>query len=155
VAHTQGTIKLHGNVEDRQRFRTDGVLDRAAIAKKVGVGWSIANATLWKARTKLGCETLERTWEVAQEFIEANLHWLPLAGRKRKPNAIARDVPLLTSAQAKLLAVLHGGAKPKDAGEELAISIDTVYVQLRNCRARLGAATTAEAAAKALDLGLI
>lgn len=62
---------------------------------------------------------------------------------------------MLTAAQASLLAMLRKGKSPRQAAEQLGISGTTVYVHLRKCRDRLGAASTEEAVAKAADLGLV
>jgi len=62
-------------------------LDRTAIAKKRGVSWSSVNTMLWQARTKLGADTPEEAWKIAGEFIQQNLHWLPLASRQQKQDA--------------------------------------------------------------------
>ena len=130
-------------------------LDRAAIAKKLGVGLALPNTLLWKARKKLGCDTPEQAWEVAREFIEGNLHWLPLTGRHRKSNVVARKGPLLTDAQCRVLTQWRQGLDGKQIAAQLGITESTVFVQLRNCRERLGLPTNAEVANKAAELGLI
>ncbi len=132
-------------------------LDRDAIARKRGVKWACVNSQLWQARKKLGVETPEEAWETAREFIEENLHWLPLTGRKRRARDTtpAPDRPLLTEAQAQVLAALRQGLSPTEAARKLGRSPNTVYVQLKDCRERLGVGSTEDAVAKALDLGYV
>jgi DNA-binding NarL/FixJ family response regulator len=129
-------------------------LDRAAIARRLGVSHALANTQLWQARRQLGVGTPEAAWELAREHVEGNLHWLPLTGRQRKVK-VAAGKPLLTDAQEKLLAQLRQGLEVGEAAAALAIAESTAYVQLKNCRDRLGAASTEEAIRKAVDLGLI
>jgi DNA-binding NarL/FixJ family response regulator len=136
-------------------YRYSQGLDRAAIAKTAGVTWRVVNALLWKARKKLGAESLEQAWQVAGEHIEGNLVWLPLTGRKRRPNVCSTPGPLLTDAQTRLLSSLSDGLTPKAAADKLGISVSTAYVQVKNCRDRLGVATTEEAVRKAKDLGYV
>ena len=98
---------------------------------------------------------MEEAWEVAKEHVEGNLHWLPLEGRKRRPNKAPKDTPLLTKAQTELLALLAEGVSPKEAAQRLGRSENTVYVQLKDCRDRLGVANTKDAVEKAKDLGYV
>lgn len=132
-------------------------LDRDAIARKRGVSWDCVNSQLWQARKKLGADTPEEAWSVASEFIEENLHWLPLTGRKRRARDTtpAPDRPLLTEAQAQVLAALRQGLSPTEAARKLGRSPNTVYVQLKDCRERLGVGSTEDAVAKAVDLGYV
>jgi len=129
--------------------------DRTTIAKKRSVSWANVNTMLWKARTKLGADTPEEAWKIAGEFIQQNLHWLPLANRKRKRDAQPKGRPLLTKAQREVLSLLADGFKPNDAPGQLGRSANTAYVQLKDCRDRLGVASTQEAIKKAIELGYI
>jgi site-specific DNA recombinase len=129
--------------------------DRAFVAKKMGVKWQCANGTLWKAYTQLGCTSPEEAWAVAKEFIIGNLDWLPLKGRARREEATPRDAPLLTEAQVRVLSLTRQGLTPAKIGEAQQTSVNTIYVQLRDARLRLGVATNEEAVEKAVSLGLI
>lgn len=129
--------------------------DRAFIVKKMGVEWQCANSYLWQARTQLGCETPEAAWELAKEMILGNLDWLPLKGRAHRKKATPSDAPLLTEAHVRVLTLARQGLTPARIGEAQNTSVNTVYVQLRDARQRLGAATTEEAVEKAVSLGLL
>lgn len=129
--------------------------DRAFVAQKMGVEWACANGTLWKARTQLGCETPEEAWEMGKEMILGNLDWLPLKGRSKRVKATPPDAPLLTEAHVRVLSLARQGLTPVQIGETQNTSVNTVYVQLRDARLRLGVATNEEAVEKALSLGLI
>ncbi|NSW58699.1 MAG: recombinase family protein [Armatimonadetes bacterium] len=129
-------------------------LDRNAIAKKTGVTRSTADLQLRNARKKLGAETLDEAWELACEYIEGNLHWLPPTGRKRKHKP-PKEGPLLTDAQVALLSLLAQGMTVADAARALDMKGSTPYVHLKNSRDRLGCASNEEAVRKAKDLGLV
>ncbi len=130
-------------------------LDRAAIARKLGVSWGCVNTTLWQARRRIGAETLDQAWALAKDYIGSNLHWLPLTGRRRKVHPETYDAPVLTQAQCKLLSLLADGGSVQTAAGELTISVNTAYVQLKNCRDRLGAGSNEEAIKKAAELGYV
>ena len=130
-------------------------LDRYAIAKKVGTGWDNVNHLLWKARKKLGVETLAQAWKMARDYIEANLHWLPLEGRTRKAHPERSDAPLLTEAHVQLLSLLAKGISIKEASAQLGMKGSTPYVHLKNCRDRLGTASIDETVRKAIELGYV
>jgi DNA-binding CsgD family transcriptional regulator len=92
---------------------------------------------------------------MAKEFILGNLEWLPLQGRASRQKAIANDAPLLTEAQCRVLSLVRQRLNTYQIAEALSTKPNTVYVQLRDARLRLGAATTKQAVEKAVDLGLI
>ena len=92
---------------------------------------------------------------MAREHIEGNLHWLPLSGRTRKAIPKDESSPLLTEAQVEVLSLLAKGSKPQDIAKRRAGSAITVYVQLKDCRDRLGVATNEEAVKKAQELGYV
>jgi DNA-binding CsgD family transcriptional regulator len=121
----------------------------------MGVSKRQVRGQLSIGRQKLGVATLGEVWLLAKEHVEGNLHWLPLTGRIRKRSAARPGRPILTAAQSSLLATLRDGAAPKQAAAELGISENTAYVQLKNCRDRLGVGSNEEAVRKAQDLGLI
>lgn len=129
--------------------------DRAFVAKKMGVEWACANTTLWKARTQLGCASPEEAWAMSKNFILGNLEWLPLKRRASREKATPRDAPLLTEAQQRVLSLVRQKLSTCQIAEALGTRPNTVYVQLRDARLRLGAATTEQAVEKAVDLGLV
>lgn len=130
-------------------------LEPAAIAQQLGVSKRQVSSQLSIVRRKLGAGTLDEAWLLAKEYVEAHLHWLPLTGRIRKRSAARPGRPILTASQSGLLAALRGGAAPKQAAAELGISENTAYVQLRNCRERLGVGSNEEAVRKAVELGFV
>lgn len=129
-------------------------LDVHEIARKRGIHVDGVRVALHDARAKLGADTNEVAWRIAREYIEANLHSLPLTRRKRK-KAPPKDLPLLTEAQTGLLSLLAQGMTVAAAAQALDISANTAYVHLKNCRDRLGCASNEEAVRKARDIGLI
>ncbi len=128
-------------------------LDREQIAKRRGTTWGNINSILWTARKKLGADTLEEAWEIAGEYILQNLHSLPLNGRVKPRRPKAKE--LLTQAQRQVLQLVRKGKSPQQIADALGVSINTVYVQLRNCRERLAVGTTEEAVRKAVEFGLL
>lgn len=130
-------------------------MSRRDIMRKVGVSKGNVASLLSRARQKLGVATDLQAWEAAREHIEANRHWLPMEGRVRKQKPEAKGAPLLTDGQCRLLQALASGMRVKKAAAKLGIADKTAYVQLMNCRARLGVASNEEAVRKARDLGYI
>jgi len=104
---------------------------------------------------KLDADANEEAWQIAREHIEASIHAIPLTKRKRKKEETKAGKRLLTKAQGKLLSLIHDGMSAKQAAAELGISVNTVYVQLRNCREALGAGTTQQAVKQAYELGYL
>lgn len=124
------------------------------IARDLGIGARQVRAQLAHTRKKLGAETLDDAWEMAREFIEDNLHWLPLEGRSPKHKPPKRG-PLLTDAQIALLSLLAQGMTVADAAGALEMMGSTPYVPLKDSRDRLGCASNEEAVRKAKELGLL
>jgi DNA-binding CsgD family transcriptional regulator len=125
------------------------------VAKQLGIGAKQVSYQLGRARRKLGAASLEEAWQLAGEHVIGNLQWLPVAGRHRKARAPKPAGPLLTNAHTQLLTLLRAGLTVKAAATQLGISGNTAYVQLKNCRDRLGVMSNDEAVRKAVDLGLV
>jgi DNA-binding CsgD family transcriptional regulator len=125
------------------------------IANQLGIGAEQVSYQLGQARTKLGAGSLEEAWQLAGEHVTANLQWLPLAGRHRKASTPKPAGPMLTNAQTQLLTLLRAGLTVKAAAAQLGIAESTTYVQLKNCRDRLGVIGNDEVVRKAVELGLV
>jgi len=130
-------------------------LSPQAIARQRGIVTATVRDTLHRAKRKLGASSLQQAWETAREHIESNLPVLPLKGREYRRKAPDRLAPILTRSQCELLSKLAEGLDTRSAARGLGISANTAYVQLSNCRERLGVGTTQEAIRKAQELGLL
>ena len=129
--------------------------DRDAIARQTGVRRATVDMFLAKACRQMGVKQPGQAWEMIREYVEDEVDLLPLKGCRRKVKPKTREGPLLTPAQIELLSAIREGMTALAAGERLGMSGSTVYVHLKNCRDRLGAASNEEAVRKAQALGYV
>ncbi len=100
------------------------------------------------------CRDPEEAWEIAGDYIEEKLHWLPTDQRCKARKSPSEDKPLLTDTQIDVLESYHKHGSAQAVAEELQMSANTVYVHLKNARDRLGAPDNHHAINKAKKLGL-
>ena len=129
-------------------------MDRGQVAKGLGIQVESLRSMLWKAQNKLGADNDDEAYEIAKDEIEANSDWL-FTGRRRRRAPSDPDKPPLTSRQAEILGLKAKGLKADEIAEKLGIAPGTVYVQLDNCRHRLGRTSTETAIRHAKEMGYI
>jgi len=135
------------------KLLADG-LDRNEIARKLGIGPSNVTVHLWNGRKRAGAETYNECYEMVRDEIEKNEAIL-FTGRRRRKRPKDPDKPPLTPRQAEILGLKAEGLKADEIAERLGIAANTVYVQLDNCRHRLGRITTEAAIKHAKEMGYV
>lgn len=107
---------------------------------------------LWNGRKKLGADTYDEAYEMVKDDIQANADILFRRRRRRKRPKDPHKPPL-TPRQAEILALKAEGIEVADIAERLSTATNTVYVELDNCRDRLGRTATEEAIRHAKQMG--
>jgi len=129
-------------------------MDRGQVAKELGIQLASVRVMLCNARKKLAAADDDEAYEIAKNEIQVNADWL-FTGRRRRRRPIDPNKPPLTPRQAEILALKAEGLKADEIAERLGIAANTVYVQLDNCRHRLGRNTTEHAIRHAKQMGYI
>jgi DNA-binding CsgD family transcriptional regulator len=130
-------------------------LDRSAIAARLGITPEHVNTLLCGARRRLGAssrpETIARGAEVARPYVP----WLDLEGREQRVRRPEPSWPTATQEERRVLELIADGLNGPQVAERLEKSPNTVYVQLRNLRQKLGAANNTQLLRFAREAGML
>lgn len=130
-------------------------LSRQQIADRLGIDERAFDSLRRGARQRLGATDAKEAVKKAQDIIRPYVPWLDLEGRRNRHHRPEPSWPTATTEEHQVLELLAAGLNGTQIGERLNKSPNTVYVQLRNLRLKLGAANNDQLLRFAREAGML